>query len=96
MTVKSIIKNIILKLRLFYIKKVNNIQISSSAKIIESGGGIVFGNDVWIARGCAILKGSTIPDGCIIGANSVYNKKVLCKSYSILFGAPAKYIKDRI
>lgn len=72
------------------IKRENLIRIQR-----EKGSDIIIGNDVWIGRGCAVLKGSVIPDGCVLGANSIFNHKISCKSYSILVGSPAKYIKTR-
>lgn len=35
----------------------------------------IIGRHVWIGTRSMILKGSYIPDGCIIGASSVVNKK---------------------
>ena len=55
-------------------------------------GAVVIGNNVWIGENAVILAGSSICDGCIIGANSV----VTGKTYSepcILAGAPARIIK---
>ena len=36
-----------------------------------SRGGIVIGDDVWIGAQCVLLDGSTIGDGCVIGAASL-------------------------
>lgn len=71
-------------------KKENLIRIQR-----EKGSNITIGNDVWIGRGCAVLKGSIIPEGCILGANSIFNHKINCEEYSILVGSPAKFIKVR-
>jgi len=54
---------------------------------------IKIGKDVWIGRGCAILKGVKIGEGAIIGANSVVTKDV--EAYSIVAGNPAVTIGSR-
>jgi virginiamycin A acetyltransferase len=50
-------------------------------------------NDVWIGVDSIILRGVTIGNGAIIGANSVVNKDV--PEYAIAVGSPAKVIKYR-
>ena len=54
---------------------------------------IRIGNDVWIGRGCAILKGVCIGDGAVIGANSVVTHDL--EPYNVVVGSPAKVIKKR-
>lgn len=51
------------------------------------------GNDVWIGCNSTILRGVTIGDGAVIGANSLVNKDV--PPYAIVAGTPAKVIKYR-
>ncbi|WP_304622677.1 CatB-related O-acetyltransferase [Pedobacter sp. MC2016-14] len=53
----------------------------------------VIGNDVWIGCNSTILRGVTIGDGAVIGANSLVNKDV--PPYAIVAGTPAKVIKYR-
>lgn len=52
---------------------------------------ISIGNNVWIADKVTILKGVTIGDNVIIGANSLVIKDV--ESNSIVGGVPAKLLK---
>ena len=52
---------------------------------------ISIGNNVWIADKVTILKGVTIGDNVIIGANSLVVKDV--ESNSIVGGVPAKLLK---
>lgn len=54
---------------------------------------IEIGDDVWISRGCCVLKGVSIGRGAVIGANSVVTKPV--PEHSVFVGAPAKEIKKR-
>lgn len=54
---------------------------------------IVIGNDVWIAAGCKILKGSHIQDGAVIGAASLVKGEI--PRNSIAVGIPARVKKYR-
>ena len=87
----------------------NNSMIAAQCYIIDTDHGIVggtlireqkntveavdIGNDVWIAAGCKILKGSKIGDGAVIGASSVVKGEV--PKNAIAVGAPAKVKKYR-
>lgn len=53
---------------------------------------IIFEDRVWIGNGCMILKGTHVPNNCVIGARSVI---VGCKfdDHTIIVGNPAKSIK---
>ncbi|MFQ1618100.1 hypothetical protein ACK34R_07975 [Aeromonas veronii] len=52
---------------------------------------IYIGNNVWIGNGAVILAGAWIPDGSIIGANSVVKGKF--NSRAIIAGVPAKEVR---
>lgn len=54
---------------------------------------VSIGNDVWIAAGCKILRGSIIHDGAIIGAASLVKGEI--PENAIAVGIPAKVIKHR-
>lgn len=54
---------------------------------------VSIGNDVWIAAGCKILKGSLISDGAIIGAGAVV--KGFIPQNSIAVGVPCRVINHR-
>lgn len=58
-------------------------------------GAISIGNNVWIGARCTILKNSSIPNGCIIAANTCCNKKYQ-EANCILAGTPAKIQKRNI
>ena len=55
---------------------------------------IVIGNDCWIGANVVILKGVTIPDGCVVAAGAVVSKP-LTDPYTIYGGIPAKPISKR-
>lgn len=52
---------------------------------------VEIGNCVWIGEGVAVLPGSKIGDGCIIGAHAVVKGDI--PSYCVAVGAPAKIVK---
>ncbi len=54
---------------------------------------IEIGEDVWIAAGCKILKGSVIHDGAVIGAASLVKGEI--PSDAIAVGVPAQVKKYR-
>ncbi|MDR1391844.1 MAG: CatB-related O-acetyltransferase [Clostridiales bacterium] len=56
-------------------------------------GDTIIGNDVWIGQNVTILPGVNIGNGVIIGANSVVTTDV--KSYTIVAGNPARFIRKR-
>lgn len=53
----------------------------------------IIGNDVWIGEGVSILRGVTIGDGAVVGANSFITKDI--PPYSVVAGVPAKHIRYR-
>ena len=53
---------------------------------------VKIGNCVWIGEGVAVLPGSEIGDGCIIGAHSVVKGTI--PPYTIAVGSPAKVVKQ--
>lgn len=61
---------------------------------ITSSGDIIIGNDVWIGYGAVILSGTTIPDGCVVGAMSVVKGNKF-EPYDIIIGNPGKAVKKR-
>ncbi|MEZ9057284.1 DapH/DapD/GlmU-related protein [Vibrio pelagius] len=55
---------------------------------------INIGSDTWIGAKATILKGVTVGDAAVIGANSVVNRSM--DGGKIYAGSPAKFIKERI
>jgi acetyltransferase-like isoleucine patch superfamily enzyme len=56
---------------------------------------VIIGNHVWIMSRCIILKGSYIPNGCAVAANSLVNKK-FNEENLLICGCPAKIMKHNI
>ena len=71
---------------------------TSAESLIQEQNNIVspvkIGEDVWVAAGCKILKGSIIENGAVIGAQAVV--KGYISENSIAVGIPAKEIRKRI
>lgn len=53
----------------------------------------VLEDDVWIGHGVTVIRGVTIGEGSIVGANTVVTKDI--PPYSIYAGSPAKLIRKR-
>lgn len=51
------------------------------------------GTDAWLGRGVCVLKGVSVGDGAVIGANSVVTKDI--EAMAIAVGAPARTIGRR-
>lgn len=56
---------------------------------------IVIGDNVWICTKSVILKGSKIPNGCILGANAFCSKK-FSEQEVLIAGNPAKVCKNNV
>ena len=57
-------------------------------EIIDKSREITIGNNVWIGMGASILKGSVIPNGCIVAAEAVITKTFKNEN-TLLAGNPA-------
>lgn len=78
------------------------IMTSDFHPIFDAGGNhinkpknVMFGNDVWIGCRTTVLKGSKIPDGCVIAASSLVAAEFINKN-TLLGGHPAKELKKEI
>jgi len=54
---------------------------------------ITIGKDVWIGAGAKILGGSSVAEGCVIGANAVVKGSTV--PFGVYVGNPARLIKMR-
>jgi acetyltransferase-like isoleucine patch superfamily enzyme/GT2 family glycosyltransferase len=54
---------------------------------------IAVGRNAWIGRGVTVLKGVTLGDSCVVGANAVVTRPVAAQA--LVAGAPARPIETR-
>ncbi|MGK9477940.1 hypothetical protein ACSSV9_14110 [Melioribacter sp. OK-6-Me] len=64
-------------------------------KRINEDKSIIISNHVWIGCQTLILKKAEIGDGCIVGANSLTNKKFIYNEV-VLAGNPEKLVKKNV
>lgn len=62
-------------------------------RFLESRGGIIIENDVWIAANVVLLDGAILRKGCIVGAGSLVRHEL--PPYSVNVGSPARTIGFR-
>jgi putative colanic acid biosynthesis acetyltransferase WcaF len=55
---------------------------------------ITVGSQVWVCAGAWVLPGTTIAEGCVVGARSVI--RGITSPWSVYAGNPATLIKSRI
>ncbi|WP_172683722.1 acyltransferase [Desulfosarcina cetonica] len=74
----------------------HNIQ-KSELIVLQGHNGIEIeiGEDVWIGAGTRVLKGSKIPEGVVIGCNSLVTAKSILKPHGIYVGSPVRLIRLR-
>lgn len=68
---------------------------NTEGRITNENKNIIIGNNVWIGCHCNILKGTVIPSGSIIAANTLVSGR-LNENNCIYGGIPAKKIKSNI
>jgi acetyltransferase-like isoleucine patch superfamily enzyme len=66
-------------------------SIPPAERALTCGQQVIIGDNVWIGELVAILPGSVIGQGAIIGANSVVSGEI--PPFSIAVGAPARVVK---
>ena len=70
--------------------EIENVITNERSDVLRN---ITIGDNVWIGTRVVILKGCQIPDGCIIGANSVVTGRYE-KPNCIIAGNPARVVKE--
>lgn len=65
-------------------------------EVINRPKDIMIGSHVWLGQQTFVLKGATLPYGCIVGARSTVTASLQAEQNSIIVGQPAKMIKRNI
>ena len=82
----------------------NNVEIHTSdyhgiytfdGQRVNQDQDIEIGRHVWIGMNTVVLKGSVIPDDCIVGAGSVVTRAFREKN-AVICGNPAHVVKERV
>lgn len=69
--------------------------LDMEGNVINKASDITIGNHVWLCKDVLILKNTTIPDDCIVGAKSVIAKRFSEPNCAIC-GNPAKVVKTGV
>ena len=62
-------------------------------EIINESKEIILGDKIWIGCDCKVLKGASIPNNSVVGANSVVTSGSKVEPNSLIVGSPAKSVK---
>ena len=54
------------------------------------------GNNVWLCQRVLVLKGTVIPDWCVVAAMSLANKEYCCPNFSVIAGSPGRVLDRQI
>lgn len=68
---------------------------SLTGEILNPPKEIIIGDHVWIGARAMILKGTRIPDDCIVASNSVLTKEIE-GNHQIIAGMPAKVVRTGV
>lgn len=71
----------------------HGLSVGQSIQFQQVSTPTIIGEDVWIGRGVAILRGSHIGDGSAVGANAVVKGTLPARSIAV--GVPARVIRTR-
>ena len=64
-------------------------------KRINPSRSVTIGDHVWVGTEVTILKGTTVPQGCVVGARSLLCKEYP-RAYSVLAGVPAREVRQNV
>ena len=74
----------------------DHVVLDDNGNVLNLAKSIEIGNHVWLCKDVMILKNTTIPDGCIVGAKSVVASKRFTQPNCSICGNPAKVVKERV
>ncbi len=69
--------------------------IDESGKVVNPDKPVIIGSKVWIGCRCLILKGTVIPNNCVIGANTTVTGTLEIEN-ALYAGNPCKLLKQNI
>lgn len=69
--------------------------LDNTGAVINCSKPVNIGNNVWICSNCIVLKGSDIPDNCVVGAMSLVNR-ALEDAGCVYAGNPIRLVKKDI
>lgn len=67
----------------------NNVRINKADNVY-------IGNHVWVGLQSLILKGSHIPDACVLGARSIVSSSNEIENHTVVVGSPARCVRKKI
>lgn len=68
-------------------------MLISKQGFLQSKGGIVIEDDVWIGANCVLLDGALLQQGCVVGAGAIVRREL--EPYTIYAGQPLKVVGKR-
>lgn len=71
----------------------HSLKSEDGTKRTKGYGAIKTGDDVWIGAFCKLLKNSEIPYKCTVAANTLVNKKIECKPFSLIYSGAGIKVK---
>ncbi|MDR2338106.1 MAG: acyltransferase [Deltaproteobacteria bacterium] len=78
------------------IRSTDGHTITENSKKINPGKPVRIGNHCWFGMRCAVLKGVTIPDNCIVSFGAVVLSSLSAQVGNIIAGVPAKVVKSGV
>lgn len=67
----------------------------SNSRVINEPCEVIVGKHVWFGANCTTLKGSQIPDNCVVAYNSCITKKI-AQEHTIIGGTPGRVLKESV
>lgn len=62
----------------------HKLKYTDQKRYSKGYGSIAVGSNTWVANNCKLYKNSTIPENCVIGADTIIHGPVDCQPYSLI------------
>ncbi len=69
--------------------------LNETGEVINRAQSITIGNRVWMGQGVRVMKNSVVPEGCVVGMNTVVAKK-FTEPNCVIVGNPGRVVKQNI